>query len=402
MKSQIFVLTLIILGTLAGGLSSQEEDIVYVTAVAWSHDGSKIAVVGIRQTTTQGYLRVIDVQTGAVLYSFDPNPGGFTSVDWSHDDRFIAVGGYDQVVWIFDIEMQTHVTSLWGHQSTVSAVAWHPEGSLMVSTGNWDGLTILWDMTTYQQIRVVEAGDLFPLTVGFSPDGQKIAIGGEGGIRIYPTHSALEQEPLWYFRELNVAALAWNHTGDHIAFSTQTFPSLTNPNQKSFSQLHLIDSDSGIQLKVLPTDDITIYGLDWNPDDRFIASHSIDGFVRIWEINTGIQVENYPGMLHYPSDISFSPYGGRLAYGTAVPIDATTGENRYAQHTDPLHLLANYGIQIIVPDRTPERLHAIAEACGVTLPTNSRADLTAQLDAVKIPPACRADLLAVAAALESD
>src|SRR5690606_36911363 len=116
------------------------------------------------------------------LYSVDPDPGGFTSVAWSPDDRLIAVGGYDQVVWVFDVEARPHVTSLRGHQSTVSAVDWNAEGTQLVSTGNWDGLTILWDMTAYEQIRVVEEGSLFPLAVEFSPDGQAIAVGGEGGI----------------------------------------------------------------------------------------------------------------------------------------------------------------------------------------------------------------------------
>lgn len=89
-----------------------EPDLIYVTAVAWSHDGSKIAAVGIRQPGTHGYLRVIDVQTGAVVFQLDPIPGGYTSVAWSPDDRYIAAGGYDQVIWVSDFEARAYVTPL--------------------------------------------------------------------------------------------------------------------------------------------------------------------------------------------------------------------------------------------------------------------------------------------------
>jgi WD40 repeat protein len=414
MRLQMAVLTLIVLIVFTGGLWAQENDQIYVTAVAWSHDGSKIAVVGIRQPMTQGYLRVVDVQTGEILYSVDPNPGGFTSVDWSPDDRFIAVGGYDQVVWVFDVEAQTHVTSLRGHQSTVSAVDWNAEGTQLVSTGNWDGLTILWDTTTYEQIRIVEEGSLFPLAVEFSPDGQAIAVGGEGGIRIYSTQSGLGQNPAWYFRELNVAALSWNHAGNRIAFGTQTFASITNPNRRFFAQLYVIDGDSGAQVNILPTDDSTIYGLDWSPDDRFIATYSIDGFVRLWEVETGLELDNFSGITRYPSNMMFSPYGGRLAYGTSIPGELSSQLGEQASAESARDSLVGGAVQIVVPSPSLERLQAIAEACNA--PTVVEQELTAsiqvdrltefvaQVEALPentIPPACAADLIAMAAAIQS-
>ena len=98
------MLMLTILMVFTSGLWAQENDQVYVTAVAWSHDGSKIAAVGIRQPMTQGYLRVVDVQTGEILYSVDPDPGGFTSVDWSPDDRFIATYSIDGFVRLWEVE----------------------------------------------------------------------------------------------------------------------------------------------------------------------------------------------------------------------------------------------------------------------------------------------------------
>ncbi len=392
----------------------QEEDLIYVTAVAWSHDGSKIAAVGIRQPATQGYLRVIDVQTGNILYTLDPSPGGFTSVAWSADDRYIAVGGYDQVVWVFDVEARTHVTSLWGHRSTVTAVDWNSDGSELVSSGNWDGLTILWDMITYEQIRVVESGNLFPLSVDFTPDNQRIAIGGEGGIRIHPSRSDLNQNPVWYFKELNIGTLAWSHDGSRIAFGTQTFPSIVNPNRKVYAQLYIVDGNSGAQLNVIPTEDQTIYGLVWSPDDRLIATYSIDGFVRIWEADSGTQLENFPGTTRYPEDISFSPYGGRLAYGGVLPGDSAALTLAPQTTAKGETLLAGGAVRIVVPAPSAARLESILARCAsnpAVLSSTKGLIESRQFDrftreiartsAAQIPPGCAADLTAMAEALQA-
>jgi WD40 repeat protein len=112
------------------------DDVIYINAVAWSHDGSKIAVVGIQQSGAKGYIRVVDVATGKTIYEVYPEPGGFTSVAWSVDDRFIAVGGYDQTVWVFDVVNGVHIASLFGHKSTVTGVDWNADGTRLVSSGN--------------------------------------------------------------------------------------------------------------------------------------------------------------------------------------------------------------------------------------------------------------------------
>jgi dipeptidyl aminopeptidase/acylaminoacyl peptidase len=423
----IFALTALTLSVYAQNSPTPEEDLIYVNAVAWSHDGSKIAAAGIRQPATQGYLRVIDVQTGQTLYALDPSPGGFTSVAWSPDDRFIAAGGYDQVIWVFDVVANSHVATLWGHQSTVTAVDWNADGTRLVSSGNWDELIILWDTATHEQIRVIEVRN--PLSVAFSPDSQRIAVGGAGGLRIFPSTldvgSGRQQEPYRHFTTLNVGALAWSHDSSRIAFGTQTFPSVVNPNRRAFAQLYVVDGNSGFQLSNFPTEDETIYGLAWSPDDRLIATHSIDGFVRIWDVATSMQLENFPGMTRYPVDISFSPYGGRLAYGGSIPADAVASATAQIEGVDAVQALANRGVQIVVPAPSLERLQAIAQACNApasltaalptALPTDAAllsettqaaalAAFVAQVEALPadaIPPACAADLIAVAEALLS-
>jgi WD40 repeat protein len=395
--------------------SSQEPDLTYANAVAWSNDGAMIAVVGIRQPATQGYIRVIDVGTGQTLFATDPTPGGFTSVAWSPNDQFIAVGGYDQAIWIFDVAQQTYTTSLRGHASTVTAVDWNFDGTRLVSSGNWDGLTILWDMLNYEQLRIVEASGVFPQDVDFSINGEYIAIASELGIRIYRTVSETDENPLWYFRELNVASVEWSNAGSQLAFGTQTFQSETAPSRRAYAQVYVINWNTGEQVNAWTTQDQSIFDVNWSSDDNLLATASIDGFTRIWNVSSGSELNNYSnGITRYAVDINFSPFGGRLAYGGTFAGSELQTATTLQTNTDGSAQLAGGAVQIVVPAPSPERLQAITDACGLQpaadqaltaeISTQDYAGFTAQLEALPesaLPPGCRADLLAVAAALEA-
>lgn len=83
------------------------------------------------------------------------------------------------------MEERSHVATLWGHQATVSSIDWNPDGTRLISGGNWDGLVILWDMNTYEQIHSIYIGN--PWSVAFSPDGERVAIGSQSGLFVIPS-----------------------------------------------------------------------------------------------------------------------------------------------------------------------------------------------------------------------
>lgn len=206
-------------------------------------------------------------------------------------------------------------------------------------------------------------------------------------------------------RELNqyelankyVGSLVWNRDSSYIAFGTQTFTAKS-------STINLIDSNDGMSTISFQTNDEAIYGIDWSPDDNLIASYSSDGFVRIWDVLTATQLQSFLATMRYPIDVSFSPYGGRLAYGGSISSDNTVS-------TTPL---TNGAVQIVVPAPSLERLQAIVELCNApaaveqalitSIQANQLTDFVAQVEALPeatIPPACAADLIAVAEALQN-
>jgi WD40 repeat protein len=293
-------------------INAQEDDLVYSLAVAWSHDGTQIAVVGVRPENTQGYVRVIDVQTMQSVYQEDPLPGGFTSVAWSPDDRFIAAGSYDGTVWVFNLEEAAHTVTLQGHEATVDDVDWNSDGTRLVSAGDWDQSVILWDMTSYQSIRRLETPN-FIYSVAFSPDSQRIAVGGETGLFIFPSTLEVggdgrDQLAYQYIRGYS-SVLAWGHSGQQIAFGTQTFP-LSN-GERPNAHIFIVDANDPTLSHDFESSWGSIAGLAWSPDDRLLAAYHQDDLVSILDTRTESIVETFTGSgpsRYSIGHLDFSPY----------------------------------------------------------------------------------------------
>ncbi len=137
-----------------------------------------------------------------------------------------------------------------------------------------------------------------------------------------------------------------------------------------------------------------------------LAAYNAADTVTLWDVETSQVLQSFSGSgpsRYWNGQPNYSRYGGRLAYGVTFDPQAQVRSDD----------LASLGIQIVVPDASVERLRSIAELCGapravteaLTADTLDADDLSAFMVRVEslpdgaIPPACAADLLAVAEAM---
>jgi WD40 repeat protein len=413
---KLIILMIVLITQTSQWVDAQDGDTINIQAIQWSSDGTYLAVAGA--SATLGSLQVINTVENRLIYHFESITTAFTSIAWSPDNRFIAVGGYDQTIQIINITNQQTVATLRGHRATVTDLDWSADGKFLASSGNWDMITIIWEMTSYIQQRVIKYGELFPNTVGFDPQSQWVAVGGEGGIQIYSIQNA-SQPPTVFATNGNVGSLVWSADGSRIAFGTQVFPSIVNPSRVVSSQVSIIDTTTGEIILSAQTGDLSIYGIAWSPDNSLMVTHSEDGAVRVWDSVSGIQVAAYDnGTLRYPSDPTFSPLGGRLAFGTTVEV-ASIAPSVQTQSSDLSDVMLSMAVQIVVPAPSLERLNAIAAGCAavadaqsgrplLALPSVTDANLIEfamrieTLPADTLSPSCAADLRLMAEALASE
>jgi WD40 repeat protein len=388
--------SLILLLVLAFGSASSSRAQIgrgsYVANPAWSPDGSRIALivghtVEIRDASTSNLLHVLEGHT-----DFIPR------VAWSPTGKMLATPSSDQTVKIWDITNGKLLHTLEGHNAWVSVVAWSTDETKLYSWGfDIRPNLFVWDMATGKLLEQHNSGDIQGAEV--SPDGDKIALHTSLGLGVLDaqTLEVISGSPHVNCCTNQMRSMAWSP--DSTRLVTGSINGLvTLWDADTATILRQFIANPHHQPDSRDVDDVTlswVRDVTFSADGSTILSVSGDGTIREWQIDTSelVQETNISPL----ATARWSPYGGQLL---VLELPQQTDRMSQDQPFDASEIPAIP--RIIVPDASPERLHAIAEACGVTLPTESRADLTAQLDRLEIPPVCRADLLAVAAALESD
>jgi serine/threonine protein kinase/WD40 repeat protein len=137
-------------------------------ALAFRPDGRRLAV-----SSYDGQVQIRDVATGGIARTLS-HGASVRGLAWSADGaRLVAACGGEVVVW--DADQGRRLAIGHGHEGTVVAVAFSPQGNLLASTG-WDSNLRLWDAATGLVLQV-RAGANHGRIAGlqFSADGRYLA-----------------------------------------------------------------------------------------------------------------------------------------------------------------------------------------------------------------------------------
>ncbi len=149
---------------------------------------------------------------------------------------------------------------------------WSPDGAYLAAGGT-DESVIIWDVETGEQHRVLHHST-WPDTCDWSPSGDRIAVGGiDSRIRIWDVSSGEPRQTLYgYFGEMQI--LAWSPDGSMIAGLGSLDKSARTWDVERGEPLHAFPSAEG-------TND-----LDWSPDGSAIATSTGEG-VKVWDAASG-------------------------------------------------------------------------------------------------------------------
>jgi WD40 repeat protein len=112
------------------------------------------------------------------LKRFTDHTDWINTVAFSPNGKFLATGGGDNLINIYETKTWQKLVSIKGHSARVSVVAFPGKDSDRLGSASLDGTAKLWEVPDGDEKRTYKAeGDKF-MAMAFSPDGKMIAAGG--------------------------------------------------------------------------------------------------------------------------------------------------------------------------------------------------------------------------------
>lgn len=246
--------------------------------------------------TNEGHPTFWNIASGKKIASL-ANGDNASTFTVSSDGRFLATGGADQTVTIWDMATYRPLERFIGHRSEVASVDLSVDGQTVIS-GSKDGSAMIWTFHAHAPITTVSNVVSRPI---FSPDGQYIAAGVDSG-----------KVELWDSAAFKLRAV-FPGARDAVAFSEDgAFLSTRSANEflKTFGTGTQLQVGTSLPKPVAETNDHTVL----SPDRRVAALGLSDGTLTFLDPRTGALLGQYPRVFSGNIfQLSFSPNGKFLA-----------------------------------------------------------------------------------------
>jgi len=265
------------------------------------------------------YLKRRRYQMPVELHAFGEHKAH--CVTFSANGRFLAAGGGDGTVRIWDVNDHRLLRTLTNHAGYVASVAFSPVNPDWIASAGADNRLRLWDWREAREIRAWPSGigkDYgLAQAVAFSPDGRRLAAPGteeSGEAIVYEVDSGA-----------TVFTLGAHEEGARCtAFSPDGRWLLTGSGQ---GEVTLWNAATGGKEQQLGEKGTPIGGLAFTSHPPRVVALQFNGMLRIWDLASRQESITYPIRQTQPSvGLAAHPSGTRLVTG---------GLDRWVTHSDP-------------------------------------------------------------------
>jgi WD40 repeat protein len=258
-------------------------------------------------------LAVWNAESGRQVFatSEDTRP---LAAAYSPDGRYLLVGDTVNNLTLRAADSGRVVRTLEGHKSTVSAVAWSPDGRLAASA-DMNGVVLVWnlgdDSFRSRELPRVARPNTLVKGLAFSPDGKLLATGtGDTGVIFWDPATGHEVRR-WAIPDRFLTGLAFSPDGRHLA--TVTDGAAYEPVTRGTDGIVRIwDTATGREVRTMQGHP-GYYGVTYHPSGHYLATAGTDGVVRLWDAATGNEFQQLHGHTSQVWAVAFSPDGRRLA-----------------------------------------------------------------------------------------
>ena len=224
------------------------------------------------------------------------------------DGRILATSRSDGTIKLWTVATGRLLASFSAHAPDYlpPTMAFSPDGLVLLTAGFSDTTVKLWEVAAKPKcLRLVET-DLAGIdTVGFSPDGRRVA-------------AALRHQHIWLFDPSTGRRERVINLG---AGSVGTLATVFSPDSRLLATcgdggvVRLWDIQTGRLHAALKGHTTTVHAIAFSPDGGTVATGSNDRTVRLWDVATGQERVAFKRFRQNVRAVAFSPDGNALVGG---------------------------------------------------------------------------------------
>ena len=194
---------------------------------------------------------------------------------FSASGRWMAVGGEEATVYIYDTATFTEIVRFATEQGEVNAVAFSPDGMLLASSGD-DGTVRLWDWQQRRHVRTIQAHADEAYEVVFMLDGHRLITSGiDPIIRVWDVATGAAVGLLEGHAKA-AGAIAVSHDGRRLASAGHD------------GTVRLWDLNTLKELRIVrQAENTKLSCISFSNDRRWLASGGRDGLLQVHDADTG-------------------------------------------------------------------------------------------------------------------
>jgi Tol biopolymer transport system component len=240
----------------------------YVTSVAISRDGTTLAAGYHRGGGMSTHVRLWNLDTGAITTTLRPQIGEVRALAFSPDGSLLVSGRTHVPLTLWNMRDREAPPELLKDVGVAISAAWSHDGRL-IATSHEDRTIRIWDSASRHMLREMKGHSALARSCQFSPDDRLLA-------------SAANDVRLWDVATGECRAVLDRHWDEvmAVAFSPDGTRLATGSRDTT---VRIWDVEFGEEVAQLRGHSDYVYALAFSPDGTVLASASGDTTVRLWD-----------------------------------------------------------------------------------------------------------------------